>query len=84
MSDPAHGEPLAAYRTIRGELETYNPVFLARPELVVLTKCDIPEVKQQLDAARRDFEKIGRSVVTVSAAGRTGLESLLREAAKLL
>src|SRR5215469_1856389 len=45
-----------AYRTIRAELKAYSPVLAAKPEIVVLNKCDAlsaAEIKTKSAALRR-------------------------------
>ena len=51
---PADGtNPLENYRTIRGELEKYNPALVERPEIVAVTKADLPAADGIPQATRR-------------------------------
>jgi GTP-binding protein len=84
ISDPVHPDPLKAYQNIRHELESYNEEFLLRPELIVLTKEDLPGVQEKIDEARRLLKKTGKPVIEISAAKREGVEELLRETARLI
>lgn len=80
VTDPAHPDPVASYRAIRRELELYDPDLVKRPEIVVLTKMDLPEARERRDAVARSISRRGRpAVVAVSAAARQGLKELLRE-----
>ncbi len=81
-SDPEHPDPIRAYEAIRSELEGYDPSFLTRPELVVLTKTDLPEVRKVLAKTVQAFKRQGKKVLSVSAARHEGLELLLRETSK--
>lgn len=83
LSDTAHPDPMKAYELIRRELESYDKRLMERPELVVFTKTDLPDVKKKIPEARKAFKKIGKTVLAVSAAKREGLEELLRETSKL-
>lgn len=83
LSDPSHPDPRTAYQAIRRELEAYNAEFLDRPEIIVLTKCDLPDVKKRLPEAKRSFKKLSR-IIAISAVTHEGLEELLRETAKLV
>lgn len=59
-------DPLANYRTIRSELEQYSPALAARPELLVVTKLDLPgaaEARQRIDHGL-GVETLGISAVT--------------------
>ena len=64
-------DPVANYFTIRNELEQYAAELGTRPEIVVLTKCELPgaaEVQQRLSEATK------REVLAISAATGEGLE----------
>jgi GTPase len=73
--EPADGtEPLANYRAIRLELEMYNAELAHRPEIVVVTKADLPvaaEVRQRM------AELVGREVLLISAVTGQGLNELV-------
>jgi len=69
-----------AYKTIRHELEAYNPDLLNRPEVVALTKIeglDQDIIDMQLDAVRAVAP--GSQIMAISSAARTGLKEVLRE-----
>jgi GTP-binding protein len=68
-------DPLANYRAIRDELVRYDALLGDRPEIVVMSKCELPgaeEVRQTLGS------EIGREVIGISAVTGQGLDSLLR------
>lgn len=74
-------DPLTNYRTIRGELSQYNQELVERPEIIVVTKCELPnasEVQQQL------VEETGREVLLISAVTGQGLNHLVRRIADVL
>jgi GTP-binding protein len=74
-------DPLANYRIIRSELELYSVELGARPEIAVVTKCELPdadEVRVKLAA------EIGHDVLAISAVTGQGLDKLLWEIARLL
>ncbi len=66
---------IATYKTIRNELGQYNDELLGRPEIVVLTKTDLPDVKKRLATAKKKFKD--QNVVELSAVSRNGLSSFL-------
>ena len=84
LSDPSHPDPMEAYQAIRHELESYNPAFLERPELIVLTKTDLPEVRGKIDRVKRSLQKEEKKVISIAAVKREGIEELLRETIRLL
>ena len=74
-------DPIENYRVIHSELERYDIQLGERPEIVVITKAELPgaaEVRDQLSAA------LGRDVFLVSAVTGQGLDQLLRAIATAL
>jgi GTP-binding protein len=70
-------DPIANYRAIRGELEQYGHGLAERPEIVAVSKAELPgaaDVQRQLAAAT------GRDVLLFSAVTGQGLDTLLRDA----
>ena len=66
-------DPLENYRTIRTELEQYDATLKTRPEIVVVTKAELPnaeEIRSQI------AEHSGREVVLISAVTGQGLNVL--------
>ncbi len=67
-------DPVANYRAIREELERFDPRLGERPEIVAVTKADLPEaaaIREQLAA------KLDRPVLLVSAVTGQGLNELI-------
>jgi GTP-binding protein len=68
-------DPLVNYRAIREELSLYDASLGERPEIVVMSKSELPGA----DEIRSDFAReIGRDVIGVSAVTGQGLDVLLR------
>jgi GTP-binding protein len=79
---PSDGtDPLANYRTIRAELEQYDAKLGERPEVLVVTKADLPIAK---DLQQQLSELTGREVMLISAVTGQGLNELVGRIAKLL
>ena len=58
--DPGEGrKPLKDYRAIRKELARYSPELAERPEIVALSKADIPEVREAYPALKKKFKRAG-------------------------
>jgi len=68
-------DPLENYRVVRGELEQYDEALARRPEIVAISKAELPGA-----AAVRDrlAIEIDREVLAISAVTGRGLDSLLR------
>ena len=72
---PADGsDPIANYHSIRKELALYSAELGTRPEIVVMTKCELPEA--ELVHARLK-EAVGGDVFAISSVTGTGLDKLL-------
>ena len=84
LDDPERPDALEAYRAIRKEIEAYNPDLLKRPEIIVLTKTDLPDIQSRLTATKKALKKTKKTILTISAATHEGLKELLRETAKLI
>lgn len=76
--DPEYKDAAASYKAIRSELGAFNKELLARPEIVVLTKMDIPEAQDKRTDAEKKLKKLGvKKTISISAATHIGLDDLL-------
>ena len=66
-------DPAENYRTIRGELEQYNESLVRRPEIVVVTKCELPGAS---DLQVQLADQLAREVLLISAVTGQGLNQL--------
>jgi GTP-binding protein len=74
-------QPLPNYRAIREELEKYDANLGRRPEILAVTKADLPgaeQVQQEL------AEELGREVLLISAVTGQGLNTLVGKIAQTL
>lgn len=77
-------DPIQTYEMIRKELKSYSPDLLTKPEIVVLTKQDLPQVREKREELESFFRKSKKKVVAVSAVRREGLKNLLNAVAGLI
>jgi len=68
-------DPLVNYRAIREELALYDAALGERPEIVVMSKSELPGAAEM---RTRFSGEIGREVIGVSAVTGQGLDLLLR------
>lgn len=77
-----------AYRSLRNELNTYDPALLSRPEIVVINKADLTEVAQALPMIMERFKKEkgvdSNRLLAISCASKEGLEDLNNSVNKAL
>lgn len=74
-------DPIENYRAIRSELAQYDELLTKRPEILVVSKAEIPEaetVKAQLE------ELTGKPVMTISAVTGQNLNVLVKRIAETL
>ncbi len=76
--------PLEDYHAIRKELKAYSPDLARRPEVVALSKADLPDVKETYDSLKLEFEKLGIDLLLVSAATHEGLDEVVQYLAERL
>ena len=74
-------DPCDNYRVIRDELVQYNEQLGSRPELIVVTKAELPGADE---VAARLSQQVGRDVLCVSAVTGQGLNRLIAAIARLL
>ena len=73
--EPMDGsDPLANYRTIRDELKRHDAQLGQRPEIVAVTKADLPDAEA---VHRRMSDALGRPVLLISAVTGRGLNELI-------
>jgi len=74
-------DPVANYRMVRQELELYRQELAAKPEVVVMSKCELTDS----DTIRARLElKLGNEVIAISAVTGQGLAQLVGRVAEKL
>jgi len=77
LSGLQEGDPFENFEMINRELEQHNPELACKRQIVVLTKMDVTEVREQEAEARAHFEKLGYPVFSISAVSKSGLDELI-------
>ena len=75
LTDVAGG--LAAFDTVNHELVRYAPDLAEKPQIVVASKCDLPQVADQLPALRQAFADRNIDALAVSSATGAGCRDLV-------
>ena len=68
-------DPLADYKTVRNELETYGETLLKKSEYIFLSKCDAVD-KKVITEIKKSFKKIKREVVPISIIDPESIEKV--------
>ncbi len=78
-------DPVTDYRTLRAELEAFDPALATRPEVVALTKADLPEVREAFPRLQREFvAEVGRELFLLSAATHEGIDAMIEHLARMV
>lgn len=65
--DGASSDPIDDMRMVNREIELYEPALLKKPQLIVLNKIDIPEVKEKVPLVEEEVKKLGLPFFAISA-----------------
>ncbi len=76
-SDEPNRAPLADYQVLRKELRAFKPELARFPEVVAMTKADLPDVQAAYEQAKAEFAAIGVDLHLVSAVTHEGIPALL-------
>ena len=77
-------EPMADYEALRRELEKFDPELAARPQIVAMTKADLPEVQEAYAKLRPKFAKKKIDLKLISSATGRGVKELAVDLYKLV
>jgi GTP-binding protein len=77
LVDGSSGDPVEAWRIVRGELEGYGAGLDDKLEIIALTKVDLLDDKQRAEVARALEKESGAKVFPISAPLEEGLQPLL-------
>lgn len=74
---------MQAYRNIQTELKNYDEELAKKPEIIILTKTDLAQGKEVIDAVN-EFKKLEKPVLTMSAFDDESVKKLGDELVKIL
>jgi GTP-binding protein len=72
-------DPLESFETVNRELRSYASQLLAKPQVVVATKMDVPSAKQVWEPFQSAMAALGWQVIAISAVTGEGIGTLLDE-----
>lgn len=77
LVDGSASNPEADFNQINTELTLFDERLGERPQLVVITKLDLPESQERAPALQAAFEKLGYPVMAISAATQQNTKELV-------
>ena len=84
LLDGASQDPLADYRAINHELAEFSERLAVRPQIVVLTKMDLPDAQAWWPLVQEAMAEQGVEAYAISAVTGLGVQALVRRAFELL
>lgn len=81
--------PMKSYKEIRKELGIYDKTLLEKDEVIILTKTDVLDLsnrttKKSFEKIKKDFEKLGKPVFTLTLYDDASIKNLIDGLVKLL
>ena len=82
--DGSAEDPLADFSQINAELALFDAMLAQKPQVVVVNKIDLPEVKERWEDLRKGLKNRGYEAFAISALTRENLTPVLWKAHQLL
>jgi GTP-binding protein len=79
ISADLQGDPWHQYEEINEELGKFHPSLLEKPQVVVLNKIDLPEVRERIRPMKDAFRQKGVELFAISAVTGEGVDEMIRE-----
>jgi len=76
--------PVEEMVRVNTELSLFDSTLAQKPQIVVINKVDLPEVRERLTDIKDTFKGVGIDALSISAATGEGVAELMTEAMKLL
>jgi GTP-binding protein len=84
LVDGSAESPVENMIKVNNELSLYDPALGMKPQIVVVNKVDLPEVRDKREQIVADFATIGVTVRFISAATGEGVQELMRTAFEIV
>lgn len=84
LLDGSRPDPSGDWRHLRNELALYKVSLTEKPEVVVVNKMDLPEVRERLPEIKAALAQVTGKVHFISAATGQGLPELMAAVAEIL
>ncbi|MFQ6121702.1 MAG: GTPase ObgE [Dehalococcoidales bacterium] len=84
LIDGSAVSPAEDMTRVNAELSLFDSALVEKPQLVVINKTDLPQVRTRLTEIKEAFSKAGIKVLFISAATGDGVSELITETVKML
>jgi GTPase len=82
--DVTGDDPVAAYKTVRGELKAYSEELAKKPEVIAFNKVDALDEKTLAIKMKTFLAKTKKTPITMSAAGQHNVGETMRALMKII
>ncbi|HEX2241667.1 MAG TPA: GTPase, partial [Gammaproteobacteria bacterium] len=83
-SNISKDDPLENWQAVNRELELFNAELITKPQIVVASKIDLPEARQNAQLLARKLPKKFKPLCAISAVTGEGVKALVRRVGALL
>ena len=84
LLDGLSADPMVDFAAINHELAAFGHGLSDKPQVVVLNKMDMPQVRESWSAIHKSLKSEGHSAMAISAVAREGTRELLYHVAQML
>ena len=84
LLDGSSPSPAEDMIKVNNELALFDSRLALKPQLVVINKIDLPDVREKIEILKADFKTIGIKPMFISALGGEGVPGLMVEIASML
>ncbi|MFH1096272.1 MAG: GTPase ObgE [Candidatus Desantisbacteria bacterium] len=78
------GEAIEKFHALNKEMSLYNPELSAKPQIVVISKMDIPESEEEWEKIKEAMNHMGIEPLAISAVTGKGIRQLIWRVAEVL
>lgn len=84
LVDGSGPNPPEVFAQVLEELTKYDPDLMKKPQIVVVSKMDIPETQQRWPELKSTFNQMGYEAMSISAPTHDGIDPLIYRTADLV
>ncbi|MEW6375648.1 MAG: GTPase ObgE [Thermodesulfobacteriota bacterium] len=84
ISEESSRHPVKDFQALNHELNAYHPSVQEKIQIVALNKIDLPSVRERAGDFKREFEKMGHRLYTISGRTGEGVEVLMEAMSQTL
>jgi GTP-binding protein len=84
LLDGLSEDPISDFSQINSEMALFDPELVNKPQIVVLSKMDLPDARGKWQDVKKEIEALGYEVMSISSVAHMDLKPLLWRAHEVL